>query len=231
MTELGRRPAAGRRAAVLLTLVGAGLILLASTRTWATVNLGTGLAGLTQLTVSGRRLAPAGLPISLAAATAAIVLATSRRVVRILVATGLTLAGSALVLGAAHSAQDRAGAAAAALRDTLGLYSSGSGGTPAGSLGMQSRVTISLWPWVACLGAVMLVAAGLLGLLRGSSWPSPTRRFERAGQPVRAPGQALDTAGPAAAGDPGPASAWDALSRGEDPTSSAHPASRAEDPS
>jgi uncharacterized membrane protein (TIGR02234 family) len=209
------RAPAGRKTAVLLTLLGAGLIILACTRTWATVSLGGNLPGMSDLTVSGRRLAPAGIPVGLAAAAGAVVLVTSGRVVRVLVAAGLVVAGVLLAVNAARAGQDSSGAVASALRDSLGVFSrSGSGGIS--SSGTHAEITV--WPWPACLGAVLLLGAGLLVLIRGWSWPGPTRRYERSGAAVASPGrQAATRPGPAA--DAGPAGTWDALSRGEDPTS------------
>jgi uncharacterized membrane protein (TIGR02234 family) len=233
------RRSAERRAAVLLTLAGAGLIILACTRTWATVRLGGELVpGLSELTVSGRRLAPAALPVALAAAAGAIVLATSGRVVRAVVAAGLAIAGVLLALTMIANSQDEAKAINAALRDALGLMISGSGqgGIFYGGLTGSDAVTVSIWPWVATAGSGLLFLAGLLALIRGWSWPGPSRRYEPAGRPVspvvgRAgvpsedmrpkPGPSGST-GAASWGsppEPGPAGTWDALSRGEDPTS------------
>jgi uncharacterized membrane protein (TIGR02234 family) len=215
------RAPAGRRAAVLLTLLGAGLIILACTRTWATVSLGGNLPGMSDLTVSGRRLAPAGIPVGLAAAAGAVVLLTSGRVVRVLVAAGLVVGGALLAVNAAQAAQDTSGAVTSALRDSLGVFSRSASGGLISSSGTHAE--ISVWPWPACLGAVLLLGAGLLVLIRGWYWPGPTRRYERSGATVPSTGrQSAPRSAPAA--DAGPAGTWDALSRGEDPTS------RVEDP-
>jgi hypothetical protein len=211
-TELTRPRAAGRREAVLLALLGAVLIILACTRTWATVKVTGNLPGMSDLAVSGRRAAPAGIPVALAAAAGAVVLLTSGRLVRAVVAAGLAVAGALLTVSAVRATRDSSGAVAKALRDSLGVYSTGPAARSS-SLADGSSVDISLWPWVAAVGAVLIVAAGLLVLIRGWSWPGPSRRYERPDQPV--------TAVPAKIG---PAGTWDALSRGEDPTS------RVEDP-
>ena len=223
---VGVRPrSAGRSTAVLLTLLGAGLIILAGTRTWATVKVGGNLPGMSDLTVSGRRAAPAGIPVALAAAAAAIVLITSGRVVRAVVAVGLGVAGAVLAVTAVRATRDTSGAVAKALRDSLGLYSSSDAGSGAadGWFAGGNSVAISAWPWVAGLGAVLIVGASLLVLIKGWSWPGPTRRYERAGKAVPAPASlgAAARSGPRPAGpaEVGPAGTWDALSRGEDPTS------------
>ena len=90
------------------------------------------------------------------------------------------------------------------------------GGTAAGVVGSGppgSTVTAEVsagWPLLALLAGVLAVAAGLLTVLRGRSWPGMGRRYERApAAPVAAhprtdEDRALD--------------AWRALDRGEDPT-------------
>lgn len=59
--------------------------------------------------------------------------------------------------------------------------------------------TAPSWPVLAVAGALCMVAAGVLVLLHGPRWPSMGRRYERpaSNQPVQA---------------------WDALDRGDDPT-------------
>jgi hypothetical protein len=58
----------GRRAVVLLTLLGVGLVLLAGTRTWVTLTVTETLPGLREVIVPGRRFAPEVFAIALAAA-------------------------------------------------------------------------------------------------------------------------------------------------------------------
>jgi hypothetical protein len=70
-----------------------------------------------------------------------------------------------------------------------------------------SSVTVAatIWPWFALLAAVPVVLAGAVTVLRGRAWSGQTTRYE----PPAAAGEA---------GGPDPGEAWDALSRGEDPT-------------
>jgi len=212
----------GRRPVLLLTLLGALLILLAGTRTWATVTLAGSFLGLSELTVSGRGAAPAVIAIALAVGAAVIVLAVSGRVVRLLVAAGLVIAGAVVVVTGVRFARDPGRAVVLALRDSLHVAtgsSSWSGGT---------AVDFSIWPWAAAIGGALVLLAGLLGVIGGRSWSGPARRYERAtGSPGSGP---AGSAGPGASAgsntgaDPAvsvaPAATWDALSRGEDPTSS-----------
>jgi uncharacterized membrane protein (TIGR02234 family) len=217
-----------RRWVVLLTLLGAGLVLLAGTRTWARVTLTGTLPGLSELTVPGGS-SPAVAAIALAAAAGAVVLATSGRVVRFVVAAGLVIGGAAVILIGVRAALDTTGAVATAVRESLGVYSSsataGKDGLGATFGDGKAQVSVTIWPWVAAIGGVLILAAGLLTLIGGRSWSGPIRRYERT-----APGDhpASRQRPAAAASGPGdetpdetPAGTWDALSRGEDPTSAA----------
>jgi uncharacterized membrane protein (TIGR02234 family) len=58
---------------------------------------------------------------------------------------------------------------------------------------------LGAWPYVALLGGLVLVAAGSLVVARGRSWTALGARYDA----------------PAAAKEPSP---WDALDRGDDPT-------------
>lgn len=201
----------GRRTVVLLTLLGAGLVLLAGTRTWATVTVSGTLPGLSELIVPGRRSAPVVIAIALAAAAGAIVLATSGRTVRLLVAIGQSIAGAVVVFSGVRAALDTEAAVATAVADSLGVLSGGAG-TSFGE--GATDVNMTIWPWVAAAGGGVILVAAALTLAGGRSWAGPTRRYERATPAPGTPSSGTPSPGPA------PATTWDALSRGEDPTSS-----------
>lgn len=67
-----------------------------------------------------------------------------------------------------------------------------------------ATVSATGWPYVALVGSVLLVGVGLVMALRGARWPSLSSRYEAAPSKRSVP-----------AGDAG---TWDALDRGEDPT-------------
>ncbi|RFU22625.1 Trp biosynthesis-associated membrane protein [Geodermatophilus marinus] len=81
-------------------------------------------------------------------------------------------------------------------------------GDPAAGVGASADVHAG-WPLLAVAAGVVAVAAGLLTVLRGPSWPGLGRRHERTGQP--------SAARPRTDGDRA-LDAWRALDRGEDPT-------------
>lgn len=65
----------------------------------------------------------------------------------------------------------------------------------------------TVWPWVAILGGVLMAAAGALAVLRGSRWTGMSARYDRPGpREARQDDRSL----------------WDALDRGDDPTSEEH---------
>jgi len=62
--------------------------------------------------------------------------------------------------------------------------------------------SFGVWPYVALLGGVLIIAAGLLVVVRGRSWAAMSSRYD-------APVERVPV---------GEASLWDSLDRGEDPT-------------
>lgn len=179
----------GKRLALILVLAGAALALLASTRTWATGTVG----GDQSFEVTGGSAAPGITALALVSAAGAVVLATAGRGVRRVVAPAVAAAGiGAAVLGLGIVV-DPAAALLAAAEAASGTVGSGVGVT----------ASTNAWPAVALLGAVLVAAGGVLAFVRGGSWAGPSARYER---PAEGPGS-----GPAP-------TAWDVLSRGDDPT-------------
>jgi hypothetical protein len=198
----GTRPAgeaAGRRPrdfayAILLCLGGAGLALLAATRTW-TVEVTVRLAPLPPLHTdrTGGALLPWLPPVALVGLAGAGALIATRGGVRR--GLGVLL----LVLG-------------------LGLAAGGVYGV-AGDGVSAARVA---WPVLCALGGLLLAAGGVSTLLRGHRWPGMSARYERPVRAASGD-QSGDrpTAGippkKAGGGSVTSTQAWDALDRGEDP--------------
>ena len=197
--RLGSRPAV-----VLLVLVGAGLALLAAGRTWVGQPV-AGVPGLRTVTASGQVAAPGVSAAALVAAAGAIALAVAGRVVRMVVAAVELLSGLGIAALVQVVLADPSGALAPTLETATGQAGAGAGS--ASSTG---------WPWLALVAAILILVGGGVAAWRGRSWGTGGRRFEagtaggRPGSDSRGPGQQdrrereLD--------------AWDALSRGEDPT-------------
>jgi uncharacterized membrane protein (TIGR02234 family) len=183
---------------VVVVLAGAGLALLATARAWVTQRI-TDVPGVAELTASGSQAAPAVAALAIVAAAAAVVLLIGGRLVARLAGVLAALAGAGIVASVVGVLVDPRGAAAPAVPAATGR---------AGPL--PGAASPSVWVWLALVGGLVAVAGGLVAAVRAGGWPVPGRRFE------------TDTARRRAAptGDAGedPVAAWDALSRGEDPT-------------
>lgn len=185
-------PARELTAAIAGCLLGGTLVLGATSENWAEgqVVQGPGLP-TEDLALTSYNVAPAvgGLAVLALAAVAALVATrgTLRRVVGALVLA----AGSAIAM-AALGAGARAGEVAAAMRTDRA----------------DIELTLQPWPWVAAVGALLMVSAGILVLVRGAGWPSMSGRYDA--------GRAAPVA--VNAGDPTPEDLWRSLDRGDDPT-------------
>nr|WP_285681411.1 Trp biosynthesis-associated membrane protein [Actinoplanes sp. NBRC 103695] len=199
------RPSAGGRglaSAVLGCVAGAGLATFAATRVWAVAV--TERPGLTDLRETTTGAAAQGWIVALALvalAGAGALLATRGGVRR-------GLGGLLVLVGV--------GLAVAAVTGRAGL-DPGEAGT--GSI---------VWPAACVAGSALIVLGGLSAARRGHHWPAMGSRYERTKSPspharpgeptgpshaagpesdVTAPGSRVDTR-----------AAWDALDRGDDPT-------------
>ena len=215
-----------KRTVLLLVLLTAGVLLVSGSRVWVNGSVDDPVLGASILHGTGSQVARGVLAAALVGAAAVVAAATSGRIVRRLAAAVVVLAGAlgAAVIGSVVADPDGA----------LGrLAATGTGRT--GDVPAHGSVT--LWVWVAALAAVVMSPRRPRG---------PRRRgpMERAVQPVRAPsaggaapgadGAVPDTAGatPDAAGPTSEQavrrsreSAWEQLSRGEDPTAQDRPGS------
>ncbi|MDT0391908.1 TIGR02234 family membrane protein [Streptomyces sp. DSM 41921] len=201
-----RSPAAGSARAGRLSLavallcgaLGAAVALLATRQQWSE---GTArvAGGAFPLTASGSDVT--GVPAALAVVGLAALVAVFavRRAGRVVVAALLALSGAGTVAAALFGASDSSALDEKAAR--------ASGDTSAS----VAALSHTAWPYVAAVGGVLLLLAGLLALRYGRLWPAMSGRYERGGTPRprrRAP-----------AADPDrPEELWKALDRGEDPT-------------
>ncbi|MEU6880708.1 TIGR02234 family membrane protein [Streptomyces sp. NPDC046712] len=192
----GRRSLA---AALLLGALGATVVLLSAGQIWAE---GTASVGGGTVPVEADGGTVTGVPTALAIVGLAALVAVFavRRAGRTLVSGLLALSGAGAALAAFLGASDTDALDGEAARIT--------GDTAASVAGL----THTAWPYVTAAGALLILAAGLLALRYGKSWPAMGGRYERSGTP-RAPRKA-----PGAASSDRPEDLWKALDRGEDPT-------------
>lgn len=179
-----RREAA---AACVGALVAALVLLLSVAQRWAAGHGSTAQAPIVLYQhVSGRTVAPLVAAAGIVALAGAAAIPATR-------ARGRTVAGVLLVVSGVAAAVEallRRDTAQGDVRKAL----------PAGAV-----VDATGWPYVACVGALLLVFVGVVMTVRGARWASLSARYET---------------GSARHPRPDDAGTWDALDRGEDPTTS-----------
>jgi uncharacterized membrane protein (TIGR02234 family) len=211
---------------LLLGAAGAGLIFLATRQGWAQVRT-TPPKPLpaSQISVTGAALVPYADALVVAGlASLAAVLATRRIVRRI---TGLLLAAFGLALGVSAFTVSAAGAIAAA-NSAASPTSAGAGSVTQGTSPATSTVPnvagavphvaflAAGWQAVVVIGAIAMLAAGFLVVWRADRMAVMSSRYEApsAAAPRSAAADHASSVRPADS-----ASMWEALSRGDDPTS------------
>ncbi|MFI7017590.1 TIGR02234 family membrane protein [Streptomyces sp. NPDC050164] len=192
---------AGRRSlavALLCGALGAAVALLATRQRWAE-GTATVAGGAFPLTAKGSDVT--GVPAALAVVGLAALVAVFavRRAGRVVVAALLALSGAGIVVAALLGASDGS---------ALDEQAAQASGDTSASVDTLSHTA---WPYVAAVGGVLLLLAGLLALRYGRLWPAMSGRYERGGTPQprrKAPAVDPDR----------PEDLWKALDRGEDPT-------------
>jgi uncharacterized membrane protein (TIGR02234 family) len=207
---------------LVLGAAGAGVVLLSARQGWARVlTPAPPPLPATSVTVSGQDLVPLAGALGVAAlATLAAVIATRGLARRL---TGVLLAVFGAVIAVAVSLPVTAGEVLAAARVTTvsqagsatagGAAGVSPGAVPGGTapgVTATGHVTMLMVAWrpIAVVGALAVVAAGLLVAWRGGGWPVMSSRYARTPERDRQP--------PADS-----ASLWEALSKGADPTEQA----------
>ncbi len=203
---------------LLVGAVGAAVVLLSVRQGWArVVTIEPRPLPDTAVTVTGQDLVPAAGALGLAALAGLAAVLATRRLARRLVGVVLVAFGAgiaAVVAGPLTDAQVRAavvtstapgqGGTAAGASTVTG--SGGGGGAGVAGVSLVRHVTMAgvPWRWAVLLGALLVLAAGLLVAWQGAAWPVMSSRYDRS------------AAGPAEPADP--AALWESLSQGLDPT-------------
>jgi uncharacterized membrane protein (TIGR02234 family) len=219
-----RRPAGGARREYLLTLlagaVGAAVVLLAARQDWArVVTIEPHPLPVSRVAVSGQDLVPAAGALGLAALAGLAAVLATRGLVRRIVGGLLAVFGVAIIASvslpvtAAQVRSAAAGASTAQAGSVPGGSTVGSGTTPGtggsgvAGLSLASHVEMAAfpWRWAVLLGGLLILGAGMLVAWRGTRWPVMSSRYDRPAS--RKPPAAAD-----------PASLWESLSQGLDPT-------------
>jgi hypothetical protein len=170
--------------------------------------------------VSGQDLVPAAGALAVASLASLAAVIATRGLARRLVGVFLAASGAltVLVIGARVSAADVLAAARATPLSQAGSASAGGGpgGAAGGVPGVgAAHVVLVSFPWrpLAVVGALAVLAAGIVVAWRGPRWPGMSGRYSRA-----------SGADPQPVADP--ATLWESLSRGVDPTEQPGPTRR-----
>lgn len=208
----GRGPLRARSRAVWSVVAVGGLTLATASPTWVSTTVSTALQPTVDVAVTGTTAAPAVGAAALVVVAAGAALAIAGRVARWVALVVVALAGA---LAAAS--------AVAVLLDPLPAATSGASAT-AGVTDLTSPVTVAVWPWLTVVLGAAAVLVAALAAAGAPAWGATSGRHERAdaatddratGAPEGAPSS------PEASDAPGqhdPHDAWDALSRGTDPS-------------
>lgn len=186
-----------RPVAVLAVLLAAGTMLLAWSQPWFALSLREGAVTGEPIAVGGDLAAPAVLAISLATAAVAAVLAIAGPRMRVVLGIAIALLGAGAVLAAVAVLVNPSAPFERVVAEELGIAG------PAAAEAIAAAAATA-WPVVAIAGGAAAAALGVLVAVRSREWPRSGRRYER---------------GAGGAGGDDTIDAWDAISRGDDPTS------------
>ncbi|GAB2462278.1 Trp biosynthesis-associated membrane protein [Jatrophihabitans fulvus] len=191
-------------AVLLLQAIGAGGVLLITSRTWQTITADRPAPFSDAVAdASGRDLDPASLALGLVALAGVVAVLATKGVWRRVVGGVVALAGAGLVWRGIESTGSVGAARARSLVEsknrTVSVPDSVS----------PDVVVHTVWPALVVVCGVVVLLAGVAIAVRGGRWQSMSSRYERAeSQPPPD-----DDDGSRAA-----ASMWSALDRGDDPT-------------
>lgn len=209
------RAARMKAPSIVLTIVGAALVLLSWSQTWFDVRLAADVASsASQLQVAGDVASPALAAFALAAFALAGALAIAGPVIRLLLGVlDLALAGC-IALATSISLGDPGAAASPAVTEVTGV----AGAVSTARLIESNSATF--WPSISIVGALLVGAAAVLVLVTGSRWNRASSRFRAArfDHVADAPTGATSAPTSAEATADHAVDAWDELSRGDDPT-------------
>jgi hypothetical protein len=180
---------ASKRTVLVLVLAAASVVLASGSREWVSGSVDDVVLGAGALHGKGSDVAPGALAAALVCLASAVVTATSGRVVRLVAACCGLMAAALGAIVVILVLVDPGGALG-----KLAAVGTGRSGT------LAAHGQAGGWAWAA-LAAMLVMGAGSLGALAGwRRWRGLSSRYDAA-SPSR---QHL--------------SAWDQLSRGEDPT-------------
>jgi len=198
-----------KRLFAAVVAVGSLLGFLSASRPWVRADV-AGLVAAGELSASGRQAAGVVPAVALVALAGLVAVLTTGR-------AGRAVAGTLMVLVGAAAAATSVGVVrtpAAAIETVVTAATGRSGGTGV-------TATVTAWPWLGVVSGLLVALGGALAVARARSWSGLSSRFDTPATVARGDGgdggDGVPTRRPIDDGsDPG--QAWDALTRGEDPT-------------
>lgn len=206
-TTPARRGGMRRRDAVLGGVLLGGALFGTTRATWLHATVPDLAGGTSSVVVGGDQAAPAVVALAVVGIATSLAMAISSPVVRFVTGPVLVLCGLGAAVGALLVQADPPSHVSGAVADSTGL------------LGATAAVTLTPWPLISLVPAALLAVLGILVVWRGSGWRR-TARYDRDARPQ----SAVTATGAATADGAGldpledPSAAWDALTRGEDPS-------------
>jgi uncharacterized membrane protein (TIGR02234 family) len=178
--------------AVLLCLVGSGLVLFAVSRSWGHLSTPHELTiKRVGFSAPGSRIAGDVQALGVLGIAGVLAIAATKRTGRVVVGALVALAGVVVVVRVAYLLAD--GIGPRLCTDTCGS-------------GRRLESVTPFWPWATLVGGVVLAVAGLLVAVRGRSWAALSASYENPATRPAAEPEVTDK------------SVWDALDEGHDPT-------------
>jgi len=176
--------------AVIACAAGGLVVLLASGRQWAAASVSNiAGGGASTLSATGHVVAPALPALAFALLALAAAILASKRLMRRIVGVVIVFIAAATV-----------GVSVAARGDVAGALEH----REVGVQGIAVHASANGWWVVATIGGLLAVAAGIMTVMRAEHWSAMGAKYD-------APSAPAPTKDPATV-------AWDALDRGEDPT-------------
>ncbi len=189
-----------RKGMVVLAAVAVALAAFGTTtQTWLTAHLPGTRVQTPDVSVAGSDAATAVTALALVALAAALAASIAGRIARIVIAVLLAAAGIGIAAASLAVIANPAAAASAAI------------GEATGQIGGEADVVVTVFPYLAAVAGILLVATAIWLVLAGRSWAASKKYVPAAER--QADGMPSDRAGSVDEID-----SWDQLSRGEDPT-------------
>lgn len=165
----------GRRAKYLLLLaviVGSGIVLLSWTQNWYHLELAASTGHPAVVEVPGQVAAPALTALSLAGIALAGALSIAGHGLRIVFGVLELVLGACVFLSAVLADVDPIQAGASVVTKATGISGHDS------VREIVSSVSLSAWPAIAMVGAVLMAASGVAVLVTSRRWPGSSRRYQ-----------------------------------------------------